>query len=88
VALHDRALLRVERSRLVEDRLRHGELADVVQRRGEAQVAQRGALQPEAAAGKLAAELRSIKGSKVWRLVTNYRKMRSRLRAFRANLSL
>jgi glycosyltransferase involved in cell wall biosynthesis len=45
-------------------------------------------LQPEAAAGKLAAELRSIKGSKAWRLVANYRKMRSRLRAFRATLSL
>ena len=39
VALHHRALLGVERPRLVEDRLGHGQLADVVQRRGEAEVA-------------------------------------------------
>ncbi len=40
MALHDGALLRVEWTRLVEDRLRYGDSADVVERRRVAQVAQ------------------------------------------------
>jgi hypothetical protein len=47
VALHHRALVGGERARLVEDRLGHRDLADVVEDRGEPQVAQLLLAEPE-----------------------------------------
>src|SRR5439155_21482212 len=53
VALHLGALLPRQGTRLVEDRLGHGDLADVVERGPVGQVAERPAVQPEQAAYRL-----------------------------------